>query len=816
MSSNEFVCPQCGAKARSGKPLPAGAMVRCPKCQAVSRIGEPDAPPEEPAAEMVEIVSMPPPPRPPAVVEAILADDDNVFDDRPRGRRPAERDDWDDDDRPARTKKKSGSKKSGGPVGLLVAVAAILLIIVGVVATGIYVWNSTQDKSSTMGPPPEGPGFAPTFNPGLGPGAFAGPQRNTWNPILRSPNDAPALLEPPADEKSTSETLADSRPMIGPPPPKSTSGSADPPTVGETLPQEILDRVKRATVYIRVTLDKGIASGSGFFAVGAPSMVLTNAHVVDMLEPSKPAPKNIDVVLNSGEPDEATFHGDVLSVDRGSDLAVLRIRPVEAGKKARLPEPLAVTPDARLHETQHVFVAGFPHGEQLGKNITVSKSSITSLRKSADGRLEQIQVGGGMHPGNSGGPVVDGAGHIVGVAVSVIKNTSLNFAVPAHRVGAILEGRFSEIHIGEPQANGDQMALKVELDSLDPLQHIKAPAVDWWWGDAKAKVPASRGSAPVATSRNSVSLKSIKPGRFVAEIALPKKVPDGQVLWLQPRFTFSANESLFMQGVAKEIDPPPAPKPVTLTFSPASETARLELTCTSRIEFHTDQGAHSKLLCEMKARLSEQSSNASTPTGSSRSVAIPDQDGQFQLTMTQDGKSLPRPPDLDKALGNAKQLSLEVSVDRNGSVFRVEPAYGSAPEDARQRLQNFAGLICRSLDLAALPFPNAEVRPGQRWRAERQVPLMTMTDDVMIVCQLEFVYRGVRTVNGRELAVVTFSGRTSSDGASGGTILVDPNLGRVVKATATVNSTMDMHMLVEKELESVHARCRLDMVLTRE
>jgi hypothetical protein len=218
----------------------------------------------------------------------------------------------------------------------------------------------------------------------------------------------------------------------------------------------------------------------------------------------------------------------------------------------------------------------------------------------------------------------------------------------------------------------------------------------------------------------------------------------------------------------------------------------------------------------MKAQLNEQLNNASTATGSSESVTIPETNGQFQLTVNQDGRSLPRQPNLDKALASVKQLALDVAVDRNGSVFRVQPEYGSAPEDARQGLQNFAGLICRSLDLAAMSFPNAEVRPGQRWRAERQVPLMTISEDLAIVCQLEFVYRGVRNVNGRELAVVTFSGRSGGGGAASGTILVDPNQGRVVKATATVNSTMNTHMLVDKSIETVHAHCRVDMVLTRE
>jgi S1-C subfamily serine protease len=61
-------------------------------------------------------------------------------------------------------------------------------------------------------------------------------------------------------------------------------------------------------------------------------------------------------------------------------------------------------------------VFGFPFGKQLGKNITVSKTSVSSLRKKPNGTLQDIQVNGGMHPGNSGGPVVDAMGQVVGVA----------------------------------------------------------------------------------------------------------------------------------------------------------------------------------------------------------------------------------------------------------------------------------------------------------------------------------------------------------------------------------------------------------------
>ena len=44
-----------------------------------------------------------------------------------------------------------------------------------------------------------------------------------------------------------------------------------------------------------------------------------------------------------------------------------------------------------------------------------------------DGLLSKVQVNGGMQPGNSGGPVVDPHGNVIGVAVSIIEGTQINF-----------------------------------------------------------------------------------------------------------------------------------------------------------------------------------------------------------------------------------------------------------------------------------------------------------------------------------------------------------------------------------------------------
>ena len=55
-----------------------------------------------------------------------------------------------------------------------------------------------------------------------------------------------------------------------------------------------------------------------------------------------------------------------------------------------------------------------------------------------------------MNPGNSGGPVVDADGHVVGVAVSVIRGTAINFAIPGERVRNLLHGCIKDVGLEQP------------------------------------------------------------------------------------------------------------------------------------------------------------------------------------------------------------------------------------------------------------------------------------------------------------------------------------------------------------------------------
>ncbi|HTU18065.1 MAG TPA: trypsin-like peptidase domain-containing protein [Gemmataceae bacterium] len=391
------VCPSC-RKVYNLDDSMQGKSVRCRECQspitvpALPRQGRRDDS-SRPADDRISTSSRP------ANAKVRASRDD----DKPQ-RRPAER-------RSNRQNKDSQNSKNLLPI--LLGAGAAVLVLGGLLIGGvIFVFLGTNKSSE---------------------------------PVAAAANQPPPV---PADGKVDAMPGAASRFAAGPgvEPPKGAGGAipADPPNRAETaippgpVPKEmaadVVQKVKQSTTYLRVALaDGNVAQGSGFFAVER-DLVITNAHVVGMLRGGRP-PRGIEVVIHSGDAGEEKRAGTLLGVDRANDLAVLRVQ----GDLSRLPPLLPIASTAELVETQKVYIFGFPFGAQLGKNITVSTSSISALRRGDDGVLKEVQVNGGMNPGNSGGPVTDARGAIIGVSVAGISGTQINFAVPADFIRPLVE-----------------------------------------------------------------------------------------------------------------------------------------------------------------------------------------------------------------------------------------------------------------------------------------------------------------------------------------------------------------------------------------
>ena len=171
--------------------------------------------------------------------------------------------------------------------------------------------------------------------------------------------------------------------------------------------------------------DASLGSGSGFLFT-PDGYLLTNSHVARAGAPQRPwasAPKRHRVSLSDGREFEARWVGD----DPDTDLAVLRIDGMSRGSLA----PLPLGRSATLKRGEIAIAIGNP----LGFEHTVTAGIVSALgrsMRSGTGRLipDVIQTDAALNPGNSGGPLLNSRGEVVGVNTAIIRGAqSISFAV---------------------------------------------------------------------------------------------------------------------------------------------------------------------------------------------------------------------------------------------------------------------------------------------------------------------------------------------------------------------------------------------------
>ena len=166
-------------------------------------------------------------------------------------------------------------------------------------------------------------------------------------------------------------------------------------------------------------------TGSAFCIHGSGWFV-TNEHVVRKQGA-------VVLTLNPGLHSEMRYAAQVVRTDKRLDLALLRAR------NARYLPVLSLGSDKGLEERMEVLAFGFPFGTALASSalgypdVSVNAGRITAFRHKADD-LYRIQVDAELNPGNSGGPVLDRYGRVIGVVVEGIPGRRVNFAIPVSAV----------------------------------------------------------------------------------------------------------------------------------------------------------------------------------------------------------------------------------------------------------------------------------------------------------------------------------------------------------------------------------------------
>jgi S1-C subfamily serine protease len=231
------------------------------------------------------------------------------------------------------------------------------------------------------------------------------------------------------------------------------------PAVAQQLPADTKTKVMAATAFIQGK--KG--HGSGF--VVKPGVFATNAHVVrdEIID-------DVRARFIDAEGNEKKFAVKLLAIDKARDLALLWAKELPSDYK-----PLPIAGKVEIASRPSVFVIGNPAQAEGGISL-INSLGIGSLGNEMvmrEGKpyyqltvgtsRESIRVG----PGNSGGPIVNGKGEVVGVLTAGIidlrtrRPTEKMYAVPASAVQAAIDG------VGSPADWEKASAKAVERHATD-------------------------------------------------------------------------------------------------------------------------------------------------------------------------------------------------------------------------------------------------------------------------------------------------------------------------------------------------------------
>jgi putative serine protease PepD len=234
--------------------------------------------------------------------------------------------------------------------------------------------------------------------------------------------------------------------------------------IDATTARRVYDGAKNAVAYIVSDTSQGQATGSGF-VVSKDGLIVTNEHVVD-------GAQQVQVkVGTTGQAQDA----DVVGVDASHDLALLKV------KASKLPA-LPLGNSSSLSVGDATYAIGNPYG----LDHTLTSGIVSALHRelqSPNGSTisDAVQTDAALNPGNSGGPLLDASGKVIGVNAQIQTgssngaeggNVGIGFAIPVNTVKTFVAqaetGKLSPQQ--QPQAQADPYDQGQQADPYDQGQ----------------------------------------------------------------------------------------------------------------------------------------------------------------------------------------------------------------------------------------------------------------------------------------------------------------------------------------------------------
>jgi S1-C subfamily serine protease len=185
----------------------------------------------------------------------------------------------------------------------------------------------------------------------------------------------------------------------------------------------ITSTVYRRTVFFEIYPSKDQGSG---FLISEDGKIMTNSHVVTN-------DRQLEVTMS----DQTRYPAKLITRDEANDLALIQISPRKKVSGLHLGDSDA------LQVGQKVLAIGNP----FGLNGTLTTGVVSSLGRSIRGENNQeleglIQTDAAINFGNSGGPLLDSSGNVIGINTAILGqngNIGIGFAMPINRAKALLE-----------------------------------------------------------------------------------------------------------------------------------------------------------------------------------------------------------------------------------------------------------------------------------------------------------------------------------------------------------------------------------------